>query len=125
MQATKANKGMNVTLKELTGLVTRFREARDWRQFHTPKDLAMDLCVEAAEVAEHTLWRRGRDLDRHLDRKKSEIADELADVLHVILLLADELKIDLGEAMHVKMEKNERKYPVHKSRGKATKYTEL
>jgi len=118
-------KDMNVTLRELTDLVTRFREARDWQQFHTPKDLAMDLCVEAAEVAEHTLWRRGRDLDRHLSRKKSEIADELADVLHVILLLADELDIDLGKAMYVKMVKNERKYPVHKSRGKATKYTEL
>ena len=115
----------NQTIQQLTQRVLQHRDERHWAQFHTPKDLAMDLCVEAAEVAEHTLWRRGRDLERHLLRKKSEIADELADVLHVILLLADELEIDLGEAMHVKMAKNERKYPVHKSRGKATKYTEL
>ena len=116
---------MNATLREMTDLVTRFRDARDWRQFHSPKDLAMDLCVEAGEVAEHMLWRKGRELDEHLQRKKSEIADELADVLHVVLLLADEMHIDLGMAMHVKMAKNERKYPVHKARGKATKYNEL
>lgn len=121
----QAKKGMNATLQELTDLVTRFREARDWRQFHSPKDLAMDLCVEAGEVAEHMLWRKGNELDKHLKRKRADISDELADVLHVILLLADELNIDLGKAMYVKMAKNERKYPVHKSRGKATKYTEL
>ncbi len=113
------------TLAELTQIALAFRDERQWRQFHNPKDLALTLALEAAEVLEHVQWRSAQELDAHLRERKTEIGDELADVLHVVLLLAEHLEIDLGEAFVKKMAKNAKKYPVKKSRGSAKKYTEL
>ena len=113
------------TIKELTDIALRFRDERHWKQFHNPKDLALTLALEAAEVLEHVQWRNARELEAHLRERKTEVADELADVLHVVLLLADHLDIDLGDAFEKKMAKNAKKYPVEKARGSAKKYTEL
>ncbi len=113
------------TLAELTQIALRFRDERHWKQFHNPKDLALTLALEAAEVLEHVQWRTAEELDAHLRARKTEVADELADVLHVVLLLAEHLDIDLGEAFAKKMVKNAKKYPVAKARGSARKYTEL
>jgi dCTP diphosphatase len=113
------------TLNQLQDAVLRFRDEREWKQFHNPKDMAISLAIEAAEVLELMQWKNGKDLLDHLAEKKEDLADELSDVLHAILLLAADNQIDLGAAFMKKMEKNVAKYPVEKARGKSTKYTEL
>ncbi len=115
----------NDSLSALAKLVLDFRTARDWKQFHTPKELAISLVVEAAELLEIFQWRQGRELEEAIQKRKSEISDELGDCLHSILLLAHDLKIDLGEALAEKMRKMEAKYPVAKAKGKPKKYNEL
>jgi NTP pyrophosphatase (non-canonical NTP hydrolase) len=115
----------DVTLDELTKAALKFRDERHWAQFHSFKDLALTLCLEAAEVLEHAQWKNGKELEAHLKKERSKVADELADVLHVILLLAEHEKIDLGTAFNEKLARNAEKYPVHKSKGSAKKYTEL
>jgi len=113
------------SLAALTKLVLDFRAARDWKQFHTPKELAISLVVESAELLEIFQWKQGVELDQAVAKRRTEIADELADCLHSILLLAHDLKIDLGEALFEKMNKMEEKYPVAKAKGKPRKYNEL
>ncbi len=114
-----------LTLHDLTKMVLKFRDQRDWRQFHNPKDLALTLVLEATEVLEHMQWRTGKELRAHLKKKHVDVGHELADVLHLLLLLADDLKVDLEAAFIDKMRVNEGKYPVEKARGSAKKYTEL
>ena len=113
------------TLEHLSGLVLAFREERDWKQFHNPKDQALSLVLESAELLELTQWRNGRELDEFLAHSKSRVGEELADVLGWVLLMANDLEIDLGEAFQRKMELNKRKYPIEKAKGSARKYTEL
>ena len=113
------------TIKQLTEVALRFRDERHWKQFHNPKDLALTLALEAAEVLEHVQWRNAKELEAHLREKKSDVADELADVLHVLLLLAEHGRIDLAAAFRAKLKKTAKKYPVEKARGSAKKYDEL
>lgn len=100
-----------------------FVAARDWDQFHAPKNLAMALMIEAAELAEHFQWLTGDESERLGRRAKSEVMDELADVLVYLVRLADRLDIDLAGAARRKMVKNRRKYPARRVRGSAKKYT--
>ena len=102
--------------------VLRFRDDRDWRQFHTPKDLAISMSLEAAEVLELFQWS-GADLA--CADKLPQLREELADVLSYCILLADVCGLDLDEIMNEKVDKNEAKYPVDKARGRSAKYTEL
>lgn len=112
-------------LSELTAAVVRHRDERDWAQFHTPKELAISLCVESAELLSLMQWKTGQELEQTVAAKREAIADELADVLHSVLLLADHLQISLGDALLHKLEKDAAKYPVHKAKGKNLKYNEL
>ncbi|WP_442873547.1 nucleotide pyrophosphohydrolase [Dysosmobacter sp.] len=102
--------------------VLKFRDDRDWRQFHTPKDLAISLSLEAAELLELFQWS-GTDLECVGNRDR--LREELADVLSYCILMADVCGLDLDEIMNEKITKNEAKYPVEKARGNAAKYTEL
>ena len=102
--------------------VIRFRDDRDWRQFHTPKDLAISMSLEAAELLELFQWS-GSDLE--CADKREKLREELADVLSYCILMADVCGLDLDEIMNEKVRKNEAKYPVEKARGNAAKYTEL
>jgi dCTP diphosphatase len=113
------------TLADLTAMIVRFRDERDWRQFHNPKDMAISLTLEAAELLELTQWKNGEDLDAHLASRKNAVAEELSDVLYWTLLLAHELQIDLADAFSEKMNSNELKYPVDKAKGSHKKYTDL
>lgn len=113
------------SLSELTRAVLKFRNDRRWKQFHNFKDLALTLSLEAAEVLEHAQWKSGQELERYLKSNREHVADELADVLHVTLLLAEHLKVDLPAAFERKMLKNEKKYPVRKARGTSKKYDQL
>jgi NTP pyrophosphatase (non-canonical NTP hydrolase) len=113
------------TVDDLTVKAARFAEERDWAQFHTPKDLALGLTLEAAELAELMQWKHGDKLQQHLTARREALEDELADVLWYVLLLAHYQGIDLTGAFERKLAKNAAKYPVEKSRGSAAKYTEL
>jgi NTP pyrophosphatase (non-canonical NTP hydrolase) len=115
----------DASLAELSKLVLDFRHERDWKQFHNPKDQALSLVLEAAELLELMQWRNGRELAKFLSENKPRVEEELADVLGWVLLMAHDLKIDLGDAFARKVELNKRKYPVEKARGSAKKYTEL
>ncbi len=113
------------TIEELTQLMLRFRDERQWAQFHNPKDVALSLTLEAAELLELMQWKSGRELLEHLRTNRELVADELADILGWVLVLAHDQGIDLGTAVQEKLIKNAEKYPVEKARGVAKKYTEL
>ena len=102
--------------------VIQFRDDREWRQFHTPKDLAISLSLEAAELLEIFQWS-GADLECR--DKLERIREELADVMSCCVLMADVCGLDLDEILNAKVDKNAAKYPVEKARGSAAKYTEL
>ena len=102
--------------------VIQFRDDREWRQFHTPKDLAISLSLEAAELLEIFQWS-GSDLECR--DKLGRIREELADVLSYCVLMADVCGLDLDEILNAKVDQNAAKYPVEKARGSAAKYTEL
>jgi NTP pyrophosphatase (non-canonical NTP hydrolase) len=110
---------MTTQLKRMTASVLRFRDARDWKQFHNPKDLALALSIEAAELNELFLWKSPDAAD------KKRIAEELADVFIYSLLLAHESGVDIAEAAKKKLSANQKKYPVKKAKGSARKYTEF
>lgn len=111
-------------LVALRDAMRTFVADRDWAQFHSPKNLAMALSVEAAELVEHFQWLT-EEQSRTLDAAaRAPVADELADVLLYLVRIADELGIDLHAAATAKMVRNAEKYPVEKSRGSARKYTE-
>lgn len=109
-------------LSTLRDLIRTFVDERDWAQFHTPKNLAMAMSIEAAEVMEHFQWLpTGRELT---DDKKLAVSHELADVLVYLVRLADVLDIDLPAAVAEKMQLNREKYPAERVRGDARKYDE-
>lgn len=112
------------TLGELAQLVLKFREERDWKQFHNPKDMALSLVLEASEFLELTQWKNGAELDNFLADNKQRVGEELSDVLGWLLLLASDLGINLADAFEEKIEMNCKKYPIEKAKGSAKKYTE-
>ena len=98
-------------LREMKKAVLKVAQERDWTKFHTPKNMALDVVREMGEMIEHFIWETNEEIKK--DKKRiSEIKDEMADVLHALLLLADSLKIDLGESFWKKLEKVKKKYPV-------------
>ena len=102
--------------------VLKFRDDRNWKQFHNPKDLALSICLEAAELLEVFQWS-GSDIV--CEGKKDKIREELADVLNYCVLMADACGLDLDEIIQAKIKRNNEKYPVEKSYGSKEKYTEL
>lgn len=109
-------------MKKSLNRILKFREERDWKQFHLPKNLAISLSLEAAEVLELFQWTKDNQLPAG---RRGELEGELADVYYWLLLLAHEYKFDLDKALAKKMTENARKYPVAKSRGRSTKYHNL
>jgi NTP pyrophosphatase (non-canonical NTP hydrolase) len=111
----------------LLELLRTFRDDRDWKQFHNPKDLAAAIAIEAGELQEQFLWKTGEQVAADLGSpaRRQAVVDEVADVLICTLLLADCLGIDIDEAVRTKTAANARKYPVSRARGSARKYTEL
>ena len=116
-----------VTLGELKERIAAFAKARDWEQFHAPKNLAMALASEVGELMEHFLWLDIAE-SRHLCEdaaKRAQVAEELADVLIYALRFADVTGLDATKAILAKMERNEERYPVRKAKGSSAKYNEL
>lgn len=125
-------------LSGLTRRILAFRDARDWARFHSPRNLAASLSIEAAELLQLFQWdladRRfgersaaddGASAPTLDSARRERIAEELADIGIYALLLAHEAGIDLARAIEDKIDENERKYPVDKAKGRSTKYTEL
>lgn len=112
-------------IKELTAKIRKICDDRDWNQFNNPKDGALSLTLEAAELLEHFQWRNGKELDEYAKTHKEEIGEEIADVLYWVLEISDVMGIDIKETLEKKLVKIEKKYPVEKSKGNHKKYTEL
>jgi len=112
-------------LQKLTELITKFRDTRDWKQFHNPKDIALSLVLEATEVMEHFQWKNPAEIEEHIKKHKKEIGEELADVLYWVLLMSHDLNIDIKKSLETKLVVANKKYPVEKAKGNHKKYTEL
>ncbi len=106
-------------MKEITKALLKFRNERDWEQFHNPKDLAIALNVEAGELLEVFLWKK------HNEANKLKVKEELADVFSFAFLLAEKYGFDFKKIVLEKIKVNAKKYPVSKAKGSARKYTEL
>ncbi|TWT21313.1 nucleotide pyrophosphohydrolase [Luteimonas marina] len=116
---------MSRDIEALQEKLREFASARDWSQFHSPRNLAASLSIEAAEVLEHFQWLTDEQSRQISDEKRAAVSTELADVFLYLVQLADSLQVDLLAASTAKIEENGRKYPVDRSRGVTTKYTDL
>lgn len=112
-------------IKNLTGKIIKFRDERDWKQFHNPKDLALSLVLEASEVLEHFQWKNEEEIKKYIKTNRKEIGEELADVLYWVLLMSHDLELDILDVLEKKIQKNHKKYPLEKVRGRHTKYNKL
>ena len=108
--------------QETINKVIKFRDDRNWKQFHNPKDLALSICLEAAELLEVFQWSGS---DTVCEEKKDKIREELADVLNYCILMADACNLDMDEIVQEKIKRNNQKYPVDKAKDSAKKYDEL
>lgn len=111
-------------LEEIRKRIRAFRDARDWSQFHNPKDMAIAISIEASELLEHFLWKKEAELDDRIEERREEIESEIADIGIYLTELADNLGIDLLAAMDRKISVNESKYPADRVKGSSRKYTE-
>jgi len=116
---------MPPTIDELTAEIRAFRDARDWRQFHNPKELAVAITAEAGELLQHFVWQSPEQSELRMTERRAAIEDEIADVAILLFELADNSGIDLAAAMRAKLARNEARYPVDKARGSNAKYNEL
>ena len=115
---------MTDSLNDLRARIDAFVQERDWAQFHTPKNLAMAMIVEAAELVEQFQWDTPQESQQLTPEKREAVSHELADTFVYLLRIAEVLKIDLIEATNAKIELNAKKYPVEKARGSNARYTE-
>jgi len=102
--------------------ILQFQKDRDWKQYHLPKNLAISLALEAAEILEIFQWTKDNELP---EEKREQLGEEIADVYSYLLLLSHETGIDIQKVFKRKMEINEKKYPVEKARGSSKKYSEF
>lgn len=114
-------------MDDLVKAVLDFRDQRDWKQFHNPKDLAISITLEAAELLEHFQWKTASEVAELAasEENKRDVGEEMADVLILLISLADAMGLDLLEAARTKLRENARKYPVDRAKGNAKKYDEL
>lgn len=116
---------MSDSIRELTRRIGDFVEAREWRQFHNPKDMAVAIAAEAGELMQHFVWQQPGQVEERSRSRREEIASEIADVGILLFEMAELMDLDLGEVMEAKIQANEERYPVEKSRGNNRKYNEL
>ncbi len=116
---------MTDSIQQLTQEIIAFRDARDWRQFHAPKEMAVAIAAEAGELLQHFVWQSNEQSQSRIQNQRDDIADEIADVSMLLFELANDLGIDLARAIRKKLARNEQRYPVHKARGSNRKYNEL
>lgn len=120
-------KDASTTIQELRDQIRAFHDARDWAQFHDPKNVAVALTVEAGELLELFLWKEKEEIAQKMSDPEfaNKVQEELADVFAYVMAMANTLNVDLTEIFQDKLEKSGRKYPIEKSKGNARKYTEF
>lgn len=111
--------------RSLVNALLEFRRAREWEQFHTARNVASALSVEAAELLEHFVWSSDQQVSSIVEEHRRAIASEIADIAILLIYLTHDLSIDLEAAVSTKLTANEQKYPLEKSRGSNKKYTDL
>lgn len=116
---------MNDSIDDLTNRIRAFVEAREWQQYHNPKDMAVAIATEAGELMQHFVWQQPEQVEQRILERREEIASEIADVGILLFEMADLLGLKLGDAMAAKIAHNEQRYPAEKSRGNNRKYNEL
>lgn len=116
---------MSDSIADLTIRIRAFVAARDWEQYHNPKDMAVAIAAEAGELMQHFVWQQPEQIETRAAEKREEIASEIADVGILLFEMADLLGLKLGEVMEAKIARNEERYPADKSRGNNLKYNEL
>ena len=116
---------MSNSIDSVTAEIRAFRDARDWAQFHNPKELAVAITAEAGELLQHFVWQSAEQSEARVTERRAEIESEIADVAILLFELADNCGIDLAAAMRAKLACNELRYPVAKARGSNKKYNEL
>ncbi len=108
------------TIKDLTKKIIDFRDARDWKQFHNPKDVTLSMSLEVHEILEHFQWKTEKDIKKHILKNKEGIGHEIADVFSYLMILSHDLGIDMEKAFLNKLKKIEEKYTVEGIKGKHT-----
>lgn len=108
--------------KDLINKIIKFRDDRNWSQFHNPKDLSISISLEASELLELFQWSNNKEV---IEKNYGEIKDEVADILIYIILFSDRLDIDIEKAVLDKLEKNRKKYPIEKAKNSKEKYDKL
>ena len=116
---------MSSDLNEIIRKIGRFRDDRDWMQFHDPKNMAISIVLEASELLEHFQWKNREEVATYVKENADAIEEEIADVAIYLFELADNLGIDLLKAMDRKIDRNGRRYPVEKARGNARKHSQF
>ena len=116
---------MNDSISSLTTRIQAFVDAREWRKYHNPKDLAVAISAEAGELMQHFVWQQDEQIEERVRRNRAEIASEIADVAILLFEFADNLGFKLGDVMADKLAHNEDRYPAAKARGNNLKYSEL
>jgi len=116
---------MNDSIEALTRRILAFRDARDWKQFHSPKELAVAITAEAGELLQHFVWQSNDQSVQRAKERKAAIASEMADVAILLMEFSEVLGVPLGDAVDAKLRRNEERYPADKARGSNKKYNEL
>jgi dCTP diphosphatase len=114
-----------MSLEELTSEILKFRDERDWLQFHNPKDLSIAISLEASELLEHFLWQNGAGVEERARERRTAVTHEMADIAIYLIELASIMGVDLSAAITEKLRINGEKYPVAKARGNSRKYNEV
>jgi len=113
------------TIDELKKIVVKFRDVREWKKYHNPKDLAISISIEAAELLEYFQWKNDEEIEKMLTEKSDQVREELADVIIYCMNFADVTNTDISEIVKKKIADNEKKYPPEKIKGNYKKYNEL
>ncbi len=116
---------MSSDLEGILNKIKKFRDERDWMQFHDPKNMAISIILEAPELLEHFQWKTKAEVEEHIEKNRVRVEEEIADIALYLFELADNLDINLLKVMEKKIKENARKYPVDKAKGNAKKYREL
>lgn len=116
---------MSDSISALTVRIRDFVAAREWQQFHSPKDMAVAIAAEAGELLQHYVWQQPDQIEKRTDERRDEIAAEMADIGILLFEMADILGVSLGQEIERKIARNEERYPAAKSRGNNLKYNEL
>jgi dCTP diphosphatase len=116
---------MSDSIAQLTREIMAFRDARDWKQFHNPKEMAVAITAEAGELLQHFVWQNPTQSEARVTERKSELESEMADIAILLFEMAESCGINLAAAMRAKLARNELRYPVDKAKGSNKKYNEL